>query len=67
MEADIERCRTCSKRIPTGTVLFVCEYEIFKQFLPAAAPAERYNGTMFLALLTISNTYEQRFDKSCAG
>jgi GGDEF domain-containing protein len=23
---------------------------------------ERYNGTMFLALLTISNTYEQRFD-----
>ncbi len=63
MEADIEKVQNMLEEDTDGHGAFVCEYEIFKEIYQLQRRMlERYNGTMFLALLTISNTYEQRFD-----
>jgi DNA-binding SARP family transcriptional activator len=63
MEADIEKVQNMLEEDKDGHGAFVCEYEIFKEIYQLQRRMlERYNGTMFLALLTISNTYEQRFD-----
>ncbi len=63
MEADIEKVQNMLEEDTEGHGAFVCEYEIFKEIYQLQRRMlERYNGTMFLALLTISNTYEQRFD-----
>lgn len=63
MEADIEKVQGMLEEDTDMHGAFVCEYEIFKEIYQLQRRMlERYNGTMFLALLTISNTYEQRFD-----
>jgi len=63
MEADVEKVQNMLEEDKDGHGAFVCEYEIFKEIYQLQRRMlERYNGTMFLALLTISNTYEQRFD-----
>jgi len=63
MEADIEKVQGMLEEDDASMGAFVCEYEIFKEIYQLQRRMlERYNGTMFLALLTISNTYEQRFD-----
>ena len=63
MEADIEKVQGMLEENDASMGAFVCEYEIFKEIYQLQRRMlERYNGTMFLALLTISNTYEQRFD-----
>lgn len=63
MEADIEKVQGMLEAEDDGRGAFVCEYEIFKEIYQLQRRMiERYNSTMFLALLTISNTYEQRFD-----
>jgi DNA-binding SARP family transcriptional activator len=63
MEADIEKVQAMLEEDTATHGAFVCEYEIFKEIYQLQRRMlERYNGTMFLALLTISNTYEQRFD-----
>ncbi|MEA5047568.1 MAG: BTAD domain-containing putative transcriptional regulator [Eubacteriales bacterium] len=63
MEADIEKVQNMLEEDKDGQGAFVCEYEIFKEIYQLQRRMlERYNGTMFLALITISNTYEQRFD-----
>lgn len=63
MEADIEKVQGMLEEDDASQGAFVCEYEIFKEIYQLQRRMlERYNGTMFLALLTISNTYEQRFD-----
>lgn len=63
MEADIEKVQNMLEEEDAGTGAFVCEYEIFREIYQLQRRMiERYNSTMFLALLTISNTYEQRFD-----
>ncbi len=63
MEADIEKVQNMLEEDTDSHGAFVCEYEIFKEIYQLQRRMlERYNGTMFLALLTISNTYEQRFD-----
>ena len=63
MEADIERVQTMLETDVDDHGAFVCEYGIFKEiFQLQRRMLERYSGTMFLALLTVSNTYEQQFD-----
>lgn len=63
MEADIEKVQqTIEQEDETGGA-FVCEYEIFKEIYQLQRRMiERYNSTMFLGLITVSNTYDQRFD-----
>ena len=63
MEADIEKVQSMLEEEDDGHGAFVCEYEIFREIYQLQRRMiERYNSTMFLALLTINNTYEQRFD-----
>ena len=63
MEADIEKVQSMLEEEDDGHGAFVCEYEIFREIYQLQRRMiERYNSTMFLALLTINNTYDQRFD-----
>ena len=63
MEVDIEKVQATLEEDEEGYGAFVCEYEIFKEIYQLQRRMlERYNTTMFLALLTVSNAYEQSFD-----
>jgi DNA-binding SARP family transcriptional activator len=63
MEADIEKVQGMLEEDSDSYGAFVCQYEIFKEIYQLQRRMlERYNGTMFLALLTVSNTSEERFD-----
>ena len=63
MEADIEKVQSTIEEEDEMGGAFVCEYEIFKEIYQLQRRLiQRYNSTMFLALITVSNTYEQRFD-----
>ena len=63
MEADIEKVQNAIEEEDESEGAFVCEYEIFKEIYQLQRRIiQRYNSTMFLALITVSNTYEQRFD-----
>ncbi|MDO4572905.1 MAG: BTAD domain-containing putative transcriptional regulator [Clostridia bacterium] len=63
MEADIEKVQSMLEEDEATSGAFVCEYEIFKEIYQLQRRmVERYNSTMFLALLTIGNTFEQGFD-----
>lgn len=63
MEADIEKVQGMLEEDSESYGAFVCQYEIFKEIYQLQRRMlERYNGTMFLALLTVSNTSDQRFD-----
>ncbi len=63
MEADIEKVQHTIEGHDEQGGAFVCEYEIFREIYQLQRRLiERYNSTMFLALITVSNTYEQRFD-----
>ena len=63
MEADIEKIQTAIEDEDEQAGAFVCEYEIFKEIYQLQRRmVERYNSTMFLGLITISNTYDQNFD-----
>ncbi len=63
MEADIEKVQIMLSEDEDRYGAFVCEYEIFKEIYQLQRRmVERYNSTMFLALLTVSNTYEQSFE-----
>lgn len=63
MEADIEKVQSMLSEDEESYGAFVCEYEIFKEIYQLQRRmVERYNSTMFLALLTVSNTFEQSFD-----
>lgn len=63
MEADIEKVQATIEEEDEMGGAFVCEYEIFKEIYQLQRRIiQRYNSTMFLALITVSNTYEQRFD-----
>jgi len=63
MEVDIEKVQAMLEEDEEDYGAFVCEYEIFKEIYQLQRRmVERYNSTMYLALLTISNTYELNFD-----
>ena len=63
MEADIEKVQSTIEEEDEMGGAFVCEYEFFKEIYQLQRRLiQRYNSTMFLALITVSNTYEQRFD-----
>lgn len=63
MEVDIEKVQATLEEDEEGSGAFVCEYEIFKEIYQLQRRMlERYNSTMFLALLTVSNAYEQSFE-----
>jgi len=63
MEVDIEKVQATLEEDEEGFGAFVCEYEIFKEIYQLQRRMlERYNSTMFLALLTVSNAYEQSFE-----
>ncbi len=63
MEADIDDIQVGIENEDETKGAFVCEYEIFKDIYQLQRRMiERYNSTMFIALLTISNTYDVPFD-----
>ncbi len=63
MEADIEKVQSMLEGEDDGYGAFVCEYEIFREIYQLQSRMiERYSSTMFLGLLTINNTCEERFD-----
>lgn len=63
MEVDIEKVQATLEEGEEGYGAFVCEYEIFKEIYQLQRRMlERYNSTMFLALLTVTNAYEQSFE-----
>ena len=63
MEIDIEKVQAMLEEDEETSGGFVCEYEIFKEIYQLQRRmVERYNSTIFLVLLTVSNTFEQNFD-----
>ncbi|MEG1756288.1 MAG: BTAD domain-containing putative transcriptional regulator [Clostridia bacterium] len=55
MEADIEKVRGSLEKEDSGVGAFVCQYEIFNEIYQLQRRIlERTNGTMFLALLSLS-------------
>ena len=63
MEVNIENVQAVLEEEEETTGAFVCDYDIFKDIYQLQRRLiERYDSTMFLALLTVSNAYEQNFD-----
>ena len=63
MDADIEKVQAMLEENDDDKGAFVCQYEIFCEIYQLQRRMiERYNGTMFLALFTISNALSEDFD-----
>lgn len=63
MENDIDDIQQSIEEEDVAGGAFICEYEIFKDIYQLQRRMlERHNSTMFIGLITVGNTYEQKFD-----
>ena len=63
MENDIDDIQKSIEEEDVTGGAFICEYEIFKDIYQLQRRMlERHNSTMFIGLITVGNTYEQKFD-----
>ena len=63
MESDIEKVRGLLEQEDAGVGAFVCQYEIFSEIYQLQRRIiERSNGTMFLSLLTVSDSGDEPMD-----